>query len=216
MGGNLAIFQKVSGLKEIHPNQDDLANNSDFKPYAETLWAANRTGPYSIAAPQIAGWLPLTVTMPDQVDALASRLEEQDFASLLAPDAHPTVIAGYEAQMKLLAVQMRSSGTSWTRAQIQADWGIQGPVLMQSFQRGSVNINVTDPWNAEPLVDYNALSNPIEEEVFLNLIKFIRYLNYNTSLSTFSPHEVVPGSNVTSEADLRAFLHANMKTSDLQ
>lgn len=154
--------------------------------------------------------------MPDQVDALASRLEQQDFASLLAPNAHPTVIAGYEAQMKLLAVQMRSSGTSWTRAQIQADWGIQGPVLMQSFQRGSVNINVTDPWNAEPLVDYNALSNPIEEEVFLNLIKFIRYLNYNTSLSTFSPHEVVPGSNVTSEADLRAFLHANMTASDLQ
>lgn len=34
----------VSGLKEIHPNQGDLANNSDFKTYAETLWSANRTG----------------------------------------------------------------------------------------------------------------------------------------------------------------------------
>ncbi|KAK2605790.1 hypothetical protein N8I77_008604 [Diaporthe amygdali] len=193
----------VPGLKDIHPNKGDLANNSDFENYAETLWAANRT------APQIAGWLPLTV------DALARRLEQQDFASLLAPNAHPTVIAGYKAQMKLLAVQMRSSGTSWTRAQIQADWGIQGPVLMQSFQRGSINIKVTDPWNAEPMIDYNALSNPVEEEVFLNLINFIRYLNYNTSLSTLSPHEVVPGTNVTSEADLRACLRATLSPSDL-
>lgn len=173
-------------------------------------------GPYSIAAPNVAGWLPLTVTIQDQVEALATKLEQQDFASLLQGNPDSTVVAGYGAQMKLLAGAMRSSRTSWTRFQINPNSGVQGPVLMQSFQRGSININTTDPWNTEPVIDYNALSNPVELDVMAELVKFNRRVNFNTSLVDLSPVEVRPGSNITSDEDIKAYIAQKMNPSDLQ
>ncbi|KAK2058509.1 FAD/NAD(P)-binding domain-containing protein [Colletotrichum caudatum] len=106
-------------------------------------------GPYSIALANLAGWLPFTV-VSDKADELATKLEQQDFASLLPAGADATVVAGFEAQMKMLAAQMRSKDTAFTRLQLIADHGAQGPVAMQSFSRGTVNINTTDPLNTEP------------------------------------------------------------------
>lgn len=181
-----------------------------------TSTRASKPGPYSIAAPQVAGWLPLTVTMPSQVEALATKLEQQDFASHLQGNPDSTVLAGYEAQMKLLAASMRSSGVSWTRFQINPNSGVQGPVLMHSFQRGSININTSDPWNTEPLIDYNALANPVELDVMVELIKFNRQLNFNTSLADLEPTEVRPGSNITTDEQLKEYIAQKMNPSDLQ
>jgi choline dehydrogenase len=142
-------------------------------------------------------------------------LEEQDFASLLPTNTDPTVVAGYEAQMKTLAAQMRSSNTTFVRVQLMAESGAQGPVLMQPLSRGTINIDTTDPWNAAPVVDYRALSNPVENDLFIEFIKFIRRYNFDTSLaSTFSPKEFVPGSNVTSDDDLKAFISSALDPTD--
>lgn len=154
--------------------------------------------------------------MPSQTEALATKLEQQDFASHLQGNPDSTVVAGYESQMKLLAAAMRSSRTSWTRSQINTDSGVQGPVLMQSFQRGSININTSDPWNTEPLIDYNALSNPVELDVMVELVKFTRQLHFNTSLADLGPQEVNPGSNVTSDEQIKEYIAQKMNPSDLQ
>ncbi|KAJ4387301.1 hypothetical protein N0V93_007890 [Gnomoniopsis smithogilvyi] len=214
--GLIDMFIRLTGLSNIHPNGADLGNeNTTFYKEAEELWAANRSGPYSIAAPQVAGWLPLTVTMPSQAEALATKLEQQDFASHLQGNPDATVVAGYESQMKLLAASMRSSRTSWTRSQINPNSGVQGPVLMQSFQRGSININTADPWNTEPLIDYNALSNPVELDVMVELVKFTRQLNFNTSLAELGPVEFRPGSNITTDEEIKEYIAQKMNPSDL-
>jgi hypothetical protein len=93
------------------------------------LWAANRTGPYSIALSNLAGWLPLT-SLSDKAEELATKLEQQDFSSLLPADADTTVVAGYEAQMKLLAAQMRSKDTAFMRVLLQPGQGSEGPVAL--------------------------------------------------------------------------------------
>lgn len=189
-------------------------DGNEFKDWADEVWAANRTGPYSIALSNLAGWLPLTATS-DKSEELATRLEEQDYASLLPADADSTVIAGYEAQMKLLAAQMRSEDTMFTRVMLQPAQGAQGPVAMQSFSRGSININTTDPWNTEPVIDYRVLSNPVEVDFFVEGIKFVRKYNFETSLADkFAPIEYSPGSNVTSDADLRAYVANTLSPTD--
>lgn len=164
----------------------------------------------------MAGMLPLTVTMPGQAEALATKLEQQDFASLLRPGAHSTVAAGYESQMKILAQQMRSSRTAWTRSQINPNSGVEGPVILQSFQRGSININTADPWNTSPLIDYNALANPVELDVFLNMVKFTRRMHFNTSLADLGPVEVSPGANFTTDEQILAWIPDQMLPTDLQ
>ena len=107
---NVGAAIALPGLKQIHPNADDLAEGGDaeFKAWSDAAWAANRTGPKSIAYGNIAGWLPLTAISPDRHEALAAELEAQDHAAYLADDVDPTVAAGYAAQMKGLAAAMRS------------------------------------------------------------------------------------------------------------
>jgi len=53
-------------------------------------------------------------------EALATKLEQQDFASILPAGSDKTVVAGYEAQMKVLAAQMRTKNTTFVRVQLQA------------------------------------------------------------------------------------------------
>ncbi|KAK2605573.1 hypothetical protein N8I77_008402 [Diaporthe amygdali] len=204
----------LSKIADIHPNPNDLVDGNEFKDWAEEVWEANKTGPYTIALSNLAGWLPLTA-ITDKADELATKLEQQDYASLLPADADATVVAGYEAQMKLLAAQMRSKDTAFTRVLLQPAQGAQGPVAMQSFSRGSININTTDPWNTEPVIDYRALTNPVEFDFFVENIKFVRNYNFKTSLaSKFNPVEYAPGANVTSDADLKAYISSTLSPTD--
>ncbi|GKT49619.1 dehydrogenase xptC [Colletotrichum spaethianum] len=204
----------LSKLASIHPNPRDLVDGNDFKNWADEVWAANKTGPYSIALTNLAGWLPFTV-VSDKAEELATKLEQQDFASLLSADADATVAAGFEAQMKLLAAQMRSKNTAFTRFQLIADHGAQGPVAMQSFSRGTININTTDPWSTEPVIDYRALTNPLEADFFVESIRFLRRYNFETSLaSEFDPVEYVPGPEVISDEDLKAYISGAMSPTD--
>ncbi|KAK1676136.1 GMC oxidoreductase [Colletotrichum godetiae] len=171
-------------------------------------------GPYSIALTNLAGWLPFTA-VSERAEELATKLEQQDFASLLPTDTETTVVAGFEAQMKILAAQMRSKDTAFTRMQLIANQGSQGPVAMQSFSRGTININTTDPWNTEPVIDYRSLSNPLEADFFVESIKFLRRYNFNTSLATeFAPVEYAPGPEVTSDEDLKAYIAGAMSPTD--
>jgi len=204
----------LSKLTSIHPNPQDLVEGNDFKNWADEVWAANKTGPYSIALTNLAGWLPFTV-VSDKADELATKLEQQDFASLLPADADATVVAGFEAQMKMLAAQMRSKDTVFTRFQLIADHGAQGPVGMQSFSRGTININTTDPLNTEPVIDYRSLTNPLEADFFVESIRFLRRYNFETSLaSEFAPVEYVPGPDVVSDEDLKAYIASAMSPTD--
>lgn len=204
----------VSKIADIHPNPNDLVDGNEFKAWADEVWAANKTGPYTIALSNLAGWLPFTA-ISENAEEIATKLEQQDYASLLPADADSTVVAGYEAQMKLLAAQMRSKDTAFTRVLLQPEQGSQGPVAMQSFSRGSININTTDPFNTEPVIDYRALTNPVEVDFFVENIKFVRRYNFETSLKEkFAPVEYTPGANVTSDADLKAFIASNLSPTD--
>ncbi|WQF83633.1 Putative glucose-methanol-choline oxidoreductase, FAD/NAD(P)-binding domain superfamily [Colletotrichum destructivum] len=221
VGQNFQDHSNLSGvnitltkLASIHPNPRDLVEGSEFQAWAEEVWQANKTGPYSLAFTNLAGWLPFT-TITDKADEIATKLEQQDFASLLPADTDATVLAGFEAQMKILAAQLRSKNTAFTRFQLVPDHGSQGPVAMQSFSRGTININTADPWNTEPVIDYRALTNPVEADFYVESIRFLRRYNFETSLAAeFDPVEYVPGPNVTSDADLKAYIAGALSPTD--
>lgn len=199
---NVGAAIALPGLKQIHPNANDLADGGDaeFKQWSDAVWAANRTGPQSIAFGNIAGWLPLTVISPDRYDALASELESQDHAAYLG-DVDPTVAAGYAVQMKGLAAAMRSKDTVFARYAVDATNGATAPILNQPFSRGSVTLDPKDPFGALPLVDYRALSNPIEVAVAVEIVKWYRRFHFDTSLAALTPNETAPGADANAVTD---------------
>lgn len=214
---NLGAAITLAGLKQIHPNPDDLGEGGDakFQRWSDAVWAANRTGPRSIAYGNIAGWLPLTAISPDRHEALAAELEAQDHAAHLPADAHPTVAAGYAAQMKGLAAAMRSKNTVFARYALNAATGATAPILNQPFSRGTVALDPRDPFGALPLVDYRALSNPVEVAVSVELVKWYRRFHFDTSLRALGPRETAPGPDVVTDRQIADWLATAYAPSDL-
>lgn len=66
---------------------------------------------------------------------------------------------------------------------------------MHILSHGTVNINVSEPY-AEPIVDYRALSNPMDMEVMIENIGFLRRYLRSPELIPYGPLETSPGADV--------------------
>ncbi|KAK7978435.1 hypothetical protein PG988_005925 [Apiospora saccharicola] len=213
---NAGALIALPGLGKIHPNANDLTADPAFGKWADDVWAANRTGPHSIAYGNLAGWLPLTAIAPDRFAALAAELEGQDHAAYLAAGSDPTVAAGYAAQMKGLATVMKSPRTVFARYRVDPTTGASEPILNQPFSRGHVRVdaNAADPFGADPVVDYRSLANPVERAVLVELVKFYRRLHFETSLQSLSPNETLPGAAVASDEQIADWVATALTPSD--
>jgi choline dehydrogenase len=168
-------------------------------------------GPYSIAAGNTGSYLGLPVVSPDNYEAIANKLDAQNVSAYLPPGSHPDVIASYRAQMTSYATALRTKNMTVYHIIFHATAAQGGIAYYHPLSRGTVNINVTDPVNSEPLVDYRTLRNPIDIEILIEFMKFTRkYYLESKTLAPLQPVETGPGSNVTSDADLEAFIRNNL------
>ena len=77
---------------------------------------------------------------------------------------------------------------------------------MHPLSRGSVNINISDPMG-QPIVDYRALTNPIDIQIEVLLLKAVRnYFAQQGEIQKLGPVEVRPGLNITTDTDLEKFV----------
>ncbi|KAJ9143481.1 Oxygen-dependent choline dehydrogenase [Pleurostoma richardsiae] len=190
----------------VHPSSFDIFTNATFRSWANKVWAANKTGPYSIAIGNAAAWLSFPVISPRYED-IAAKLSSSNVSEYLPPDTHPTVVAGYRAQMRALAAALRSNDTAFYNNVISGGPGAGTLVDLHPLSRGTVNINIIDPEGSEPVVDYRALSNPVDTMIMVDMLRFTRRYYFNTTINTqFAPVELQPGDCVTSEEDLAGYL----------
>ncbi|RYP16041.1 hypothetical protein DL765_005357 [Monosporascus sp. GIB2] len=195
----------------IHPNPSDLFLDPNFSDWARNAWETNRTGPYSIAIGNVAAWLGMPAISPDRYEDIAAKLDAQDHAAQLPPDTDPTVVAGYEAQMKAFAAAIRSPNTAFYSMTLTgSSVAGRGNVLLHALSRGSVNVNTTDPYDAEPIVDYRALSNPVDTDILVEFVKFTRRYHFNTSLAAYGPQETAPGPRVVEDDDIADYVRATV------
>ncbi|KAI0542832.1 hypothetical protein GGR58DRAFT_172328 [Xylaria digitata] len=190
----------------VHPNPTDMYTNKNFSDWAQELWRANKTGPYSLGVGNVAAWLGMPVIAPDAFEEIASKLEKLDYAASLPKDTHPTVLAGYEAQMKDMAAAIRSPNTAFYN-HVLTGAGSSGTIVdLHPLSRGTVNINTTDPFKSEPIVDYRALTNPVDLDIMVEIIRFTRRYYFETRLRDLGPRQLQPPASVNQTEDLKAFL----------
>ncbi|KAF2473723.1 alcohol oxidase [Lindgomyces ingoldianus] len=149
--------------------------------------------PSSIAGPNLGAWIGLP-TMTDDFEKIASRYEAQDPAQYLPKNTHPTVIAGYKAFQKLHAKLLRSTNSNWLWLPI---FGQPGGIVMSMHvvSHGTINIDPANP-DAEPIVDYRALSNPIDLDIMVENIRYMRKFMNSSAFAASRPTETGPGINV--------------------
>ncbi|KAI0487273.1 GMC oxidoreductase [Xylaria cf. heliscus] len=218
----------------VHPNPVDMYSNQNFSAWAQEVWRANKTGPYSLGVGNAAAWLGMPVIAPDTFEEIASKLEKLDHATLLPNDTHPTIIAGehthlhagsvlftsnipwpagYKAQMQNMAAAMRSPNTAFYNHVLTGGASSGTIVDLHPLSRGTVNIDVTDPFAREPVVDYRALANPVDLDVMVAILRFARRYYFETRLRDLAPRRVQPPDYVDETADLERFLRQNVNPS---
>jgi len=148
--------------------------------------------------------LPLPVIAPDVYLSLANSLETLDPASALPPGTNKAIIAGYTAQLKLMAAGIRSNNTAWLQTGIGGSPSI-AIFNMHPLSRGYVNINTSAPLN-EPVVDYRVLTNPVDIQIHIALLKGMRKYFASDALRGLEPVEISPGANVTTDEDLAVWV----------
>ena len=197
----------------FHPDADDLDNNATFKAEQEAQFARNRTGFLTIASGNAAGFIPLPVIAPTAFAGIASRYESQDAAAYLPAGIDATVVAGYKAQKAALARAMRSTGSAWYNNFHRGGHFAGGTIFLHPLSRGTVTLNLANPYFARPAVDYRALTNPADLDVLYEFNHFTRRFYTQTRLARFNPVELPPYANLTTNAQLETAIRANLNPS---
>jgi choline dehydrogenase len=190
----------------MKPSQSDLQGNASFRAWASEAWSKNRGGPNSIATGNAAAWLSYPVISP-RWDEISTKLSNQDAAAQLPAGTDPTVVAGYKAQMLSYAYAMRGNKTAFYNSVTTGGNSIGIQVALHPLSRGTVNIDPTNPEGKEPIVDYRALSNPLDKAVMADILRFTRkYHMDNPATARYQASESRPGANVKTDADFDAYL----------
>jgi choline dehydrogenase-like flavoprotein len=166
-----------------------------------TYWLP-QLGVWTTSAANSAAFLPLHL-FTNRTDEFISTLQRQDISKYL-PNTHPTLIAGVTEQHRLLIKGARAKNIAF--AEYANGGSAATPLVLQKpFSRGSVLINSTDPF-ADPVVNFGVFTNPVDIEVMLEIFKTWRKLLTLPSWKVLNPVEYQPGTNVTSNDDLKEYL----------
>lgn len=186
---------------QTFPNQNTLFDNATFLAAAEAQYEATRQGPWTVGRANAAAFLTFQ-QFSSKYKNLTSRITSQDHLTYLPATyrKNPTLLAGYKAQRELLVKALLSNETTTAEIPVQA-WGHSTIAFQKPLSRGTITLNNTDPQNM-PIVQWNALTNPIEPEILVEAVDWNRRHWARPELARFSPVENTPGAQYESTAEL--------------
>ncbi|KAF9885040.1 hypothetical protein FE257_000771 [Aspergillus nanangensis] len=186
----------------------NLTSNSTFAAESLSLYHTKGTGPYADATGDFLTFLPAR-NFTTKAHSLRATTLRQGSDTYLEPDTPLGVRRGYSAQHTLLANGLVAAD----EAQIEILWadGTFVVGLEHPLSRGSVRLASSDPF-APPLAAPAYLRNPIDIQILVEAIKYIREIARTSSLTPFNPVELVPGAQVNSDGALEAYVRGAADT----
>ncbi|PSN69416.1 alcohol oxidase [Corynespora cassiicola Philippines] len=174
-------------------------------------WGTEPPLPFNFTTPRgigagLGAFLSLPVVSPDNFGKIAAKYAEQDLNKISPIGTSSKVLAGYRLQQEIFAREMRLDRVSFSNNLIGGFPGLM-PIGLHTTSRGNVAINSLAP-EAEPLVDFAALSNPIDLDLMVEYVRFARSVFNSPSLAKYAPTEIFPGNNVTSDEALEEWVRS--------
>jgi hypothetical protein len=150
-------------------------------------------------APSLATMIGLPVISPSRYAALAAAYEAQNPATYLPTSYDATLIEGYRRQQQVYSRLMRSPGNTFLEIML---FGPGGAVQnLHPMSRGTIRLNPTNP-SGGMIVDYRAATNPIDIDVMVENIKFMRRFMTTGDLAQYQAREITPGTSVSTDEQL--------------
>ncbi len=141
------------------------------------------------------------------VNKIRKSVSDGSVASYLPSDlkSYPAVVAGYKDQLLALAKTIYSNPEA---PSLETPWAT-GPgawsFLLHPLSRGTVRLNLTDHL-AQPILDYRAGSNPIDFDIHLAQVRFLRKVVDTPTQKKYGAVEIAPGPTVQTDSDLVNFV----------
>ncbi|KAF7898984.1 uncharacterized protein EAF01_008197 [Botrytis porri] len=192
----------------IYLSANNLTSNTTFNAEMLALYRHNRTGPYSTEGGGAYAFIgtPSFTNTTSQIISSASSITP---ASYLPSDIDSTILAGYEAQYRILTRDLASN-----KMPIMEFIFGGGPVstgLQHPFSRGSVAITSADPFTS-PSANPGFLTHQTDLLLLIAAAKYARKIINTPIFAPLSPVETVPGPSVQTDADFEAWVRSTIAT----
>lgn len=175
-------------------------------------------GPYTLAMANTGIYLSLpnvTSEHPRIVGSIRSSVTSGTAPAYLPDDydSDPTLIRGYNRQLLTLA-DLYSNPKA---PSIEVPWatGASLPAfLLHPLSRGTVRLNLTDHL-APPILDYRAGTNPVDFDIHLAHLKFLRRSLETATMQQYGALETGPGLAVQNDEGLLEYIRGSITLSFL-
>lgn len=187
---------------------NNLRSNTTAAAQARQQYDSQRKGPLTSPAADFLFFLPLS-TYSNATATIVAQAAAGGPSVSLPSDAPPEVVKGYAAQYKLLNKKLEAKDSAFLEI-IWAD-GDFSLILQHPYSRGSVKASSSNIFDS-PIADSGYLRNPVDLALLREGVRFARKLATTPGLTELQLFEVVPGTNVTADADIDNFLRSSVVT----
>lgn len=202
----------------MSPIATDMLNPSFAADAAAGFNETPARGPYTLAMANTGIYVSLpnmTADYPLIIDSIRSSVTNGDSSSYLPDDynSDSTLLLGYERQLSTLADFYANPKAPSIEVPWSTGAGLRA-FLLHPLSRGTVRLNLTDPLGP-PILDYRAGTNPVDFDVHLAHLKFLRRSLETPTMQRYGALETGPGAAVQSDEDLVEYIKTSMTLSFL-
>ncbi|KAF1929959.1 GMC oxidoreductase [Didymella exigua CBS 183.55] len=207
----------VGANMQDHPNtnmQFDLKNLATPNPlsgldpsFNASAWAQykkDRTGPVTQAHGSSLAFLSLQ-TVTDKYESIVSSIKSQNARSYL-PSVYDDskLLAGFKKQRDIIA-NLHSRADAAVAEFPMVAFGLAIGALQRPLSRGTITINPSNKFGA-PIVQWNTFQNPIDRQIMVEMVRWLRQHWARPELKKFQPVEIVPGTGETDDEIINALI----------
>lgn len=203
------LFTAGTVAHDLNPSPSNTSNATWMAEQLD-LYRTKRDGVYTTSLGNTAAFLPLNeITLLST--SIVNSLKSQDPVKALPAETDSTVLAGWKAQRDLI-VKYTLEGKIAAGEFIGGSGAGMGLVLLKPLSRGSLTIKSTSAFD-DPIVDFGTLRNPLDLDILTEMIKAWRRMLLTPAMQSMGPAATSPADNVTSTADIQAYIRANLAAS---
>lgn len=166
-------------------------------------------GPYTLAMSNSAIYVSLPNVTSDSsaiVSHIRAMVSDGTAASYLPPDiaSDPRMAAGYDRQLTAIADLLSNPDAPSLESAFTTGTSINA-LTLHTLSRGTIRLNLTHPLE-QPILDYRAGSNPVDMEVHLAHLRYLRRTLDTPVMRSLGAVEVDPGEDVQEDEELSEFI----------
>ncbi|KAF9737628.1 hypothetical protein PMIN06_003923 [Paraphaeosphaeria minitans] len=207
----------IGANMQDHPNanmQFDLKNLATPNPlsgldpaFNASAWAqyyANRTGPITQAHGSSLAFLSLQ-TVSEKWESIVSDIKIQNARTYLpSVYADSRLLAGFNKQRDIIA-DLHSRTDAAVAEFPMVAFGLAIGALQRPLSRGTITLNPSNKYGA-PVVQWNTFQNPIDRQIVVEMVRWLRQHWARPELRKFQPVETVPGTGETEDEIIEALI----------